>query len=147
MWRYMSDELDPSMIPEKAIGFLYLIKHTPSGKKYIGKKLLTKAATKMVNGKKKKIRKPSDWENYWSSSPELLRFIESEGQDKFTRTILVFAETKGELNYLEEAAQYRLHVLESDDWFNSNIRSRIFKKNVSKYKNLKRLDMVCNIYR
>lgn len=146
MWRYQTNPVKPEDIPEKAVGFLYLIEHIPSGKRYIGKKLLTKAATKMVNGKKKKIRKPSDWENYWSSSPWLLEFIAAEGEDKFTRTILLFCDGKGELNYAEECLQYRLGVLESDKWMNSNIRSRIFKKNVMKYPTLKRLNMVAMIY-
>ena len=129
-WRYMSDEFDDDNLDPKWIGFIYIIQHNESGKKYIGKKLLTKAATKTVNGKKKKIRKPSDWQNYWSSSPDLQKIIEEEGQDKFTRKIVMFCESKISLNYAEESLQYRLGVLESDKWFNSNIRSRIFKKNV-----------------
>ena len=57
-WLYEGKELVPENIPEKAIGFIYIITH-PDGRRYIGKKLLTRAATKVVNGKKKKIRKLS----------------------------------------------------------------------------------------
>lgn len=132
MWQFNDKDIDETDIPEKSIGFLYLIENI-SGMKYIGKKLLTKSATKMINGKKKKIRKDSDWKNYWSSSPWLLEIIEKEGKEHFTRTILCFANTRGELNFQEECAQYQLRVLEKDDWYNANIRSRIFKKNVQKY--------------
>ena len=37
-------------------GFVYIITHIPTGKKYIGKKFFTKSKTKQVKGKKKKIK-------------------------------------------------------------------------------------------
>lgn len=132
-WAYHGKEITTEDIPEAAIGFLYVITNKIDGKRYIGKKLLTKAATKTINGKKKKIRKESDWRDYWSSSPWLQEIIEKEGKDNFQRKIVCFAFSKGELNYQEECAQYQLRVLESDDWYNSNIRSRIFKRTVQKY--------------
>ena len=42
--------------PEDAegyFGFVYLITHTPSGRRYVGKKFFTKSKTKQVKGKKK----------------------------------------------------------------------------------------------
>lgn len=126
-------ELKEEDVPETAIGFIYIIRHKETRQRYLGKKLLTKAATKIVAGKRKKIRKPSDWQDYWSSSPYLVELIEKEGKDKFDRVIIDWAYSKGELNFKEESAQYQLRVLESDEWYNSNIRSRIFKKNVMKY--------------
>lgn len=127
-WIYKNHELNLSDIPNDAIGFLYLITDTKTSKSYIGKKLLTKAATKVVNGKKKKIRKPSDWQDYWSSSPTILEMIEKDGCDSLKREILLFCNTKSALNYAEEKAQFIFGVLESDHWINSNIRSKIFKK-------------------
>lgn len=126
-WIYNGKEIQNEDIPPKAIGFIYLITHTPTGKKYIGRKLLTKAATKTVNGKKKKIRKPSDWENYWSSSPKLLEFIDECGYDQFSREILTFVTSKGMLVYAEELALYMMGVLEEDCWFNDNIRSKVYR--------------------
>ena len=143
-WIYQGSEVQDSDVPEKAIGFIYIIQHE-SGRKYIGKKLLDKAGTKMVNGKKKKIRKPNDWQNYWSSSPWLSELIETEGKEKFTRKILMFCMTRGELNYAEEKLQYCWNVLESDRWYNSNIRSRIFGKHVEKY-NIKEINRIRMIY-
>lgn len=123
-------ELKEEDVPETAIGFIYIIRHKETRQKYLGKKLLTKAATKMVNGKKKKIRKPSSWQDYWSSSPLLLEMVEKEGKDKFDRIIIGWAYSKATLIYMEESAQYQLRVLESGVWLNGNIRSRIFKRNV-----------------
>ena len=138
-WMYKQTEIKDEDVPVKAVGFIYIITHTSSGKKYLGKKLLTKAATKMVNKKKVKYRKASDWKDYWSSSPYLQELISKEGTANFTREIICFAFSKGELNYMEERSQYLLKVLERDDWINSNIRSRIFKSHVAKY-DLKILD-------
>jgi hypothetical protein len=44
-----------------AFGMVYLITHTPTGKKYVGKKFFTKAKTRQVKGKKKRSRVASDW--------------------------------------------------------------------------------------
>lgn len=132
MWLFEGKELQDETIPDDAFGFIYLITHLPSKKKYIGKKFLTSAATKTVNGKKKKIRKPSDWKEYWSSSPDLKKFIEEEGKTKFSREILVFFRTKGAAVYLEEQAIYQVGALESDTWMNANIRSKVYASWIAK---------------
>ena len=91
-------------------------------------KLLTKAATKMINGKKKKLRKESDWRNYWSSSPTILAWIEEAGDTSdFTKEILTFCQSKGSLAACEEMALYSVGALESDQWLNQNIRSKIYR--------------------
>ena len=80
MWLFNKKELKTEDIPPKAIGFIYKITNTSDGMWYIGRKLLTRAATKTIKGKKKKIRKESDWTDYWSSSPKLIETIEKEGK-------------------------------------------------------------------
>lgn len=127
-WTYKGSKLEDDMIPEKAQGFVYIIKHIPSGRKYIGRKLLTKAKRTQKNGKVKRTRVESDWRDYWSSSPELKELVEKEGKEQFTREILIFGMSKSEINYVEECLQYFLGVLESDIWINSNIRSKVFKR-------------------
>lgn len=127
MWLFKDKELQEEDIPDEAIGFIYIIKND-NNKKYIGRKLLTKASYKMVKGKKKKVRKVSDWKNYWSSSPEILKDIESGLL--FTREIILFCNNLSQLNYSEEKLQYSLGVLESENWYNSNIRAKVFKKNI-----------------
>ena len=131
MWLYNKQELiEETDVPKSSIGFLYIITHLPTNRKYIGRKLLTRAAFKTVKGKKKRIRKPSDWNEYWSSSPELLKLIEAEGLGNFSREIICFADSKSSLSYMEEAFQYQHGVLESDKWFNSNIRAKVYRRNV-----------------
>lgn len=127
MWLFQGSILVEDKIPEKAIGFIYLLRQLSTGKKYIGRKLLTKAATKTVNGKRKKIRKESDWKDYWSSSPQILEWIAESGTTDFTREILTFCHSKGSLIYAEELALYAVGALESDAWLNNNIRSKIYR--------------------
>ena len=130
MWKYKNKDITEEEIPDKAIGFIYIIECLKNNKKYIGRKLLTKAAYKQVNGKKKKIRKQSDWLTYYSSCPALLADIELFGKEYFKRTIILFCDSKAVLTYAEEKLQYSLGVLESDMWYNANIRSRVFKKHI-----------------
>jgi hypothetical protein len=125
-WIYQGKPIEPEDIPPKAFGFIYLITQISTGRKYIGRKLLTSAARKTVKGKTKKIRKESDWQSYWSSSPEIKELIEAAGHDDFTREILVFTTSRGSTAYLEELSLHLVGALESDKWINGNIRTKIF---------------------
>lgn len=131
-WQYQNKPLNENEIPADAMGFIYMITQLSTGKKYIGKKLLTSAATKTVKGVKKKIRKPSDWKEYWSSSPKIKEWITSNGTSDFTREILAFCKSKGSLAYMEEMSLYQCGALESDSWINDNIRSKIYRSWISK---------------
>ena len=130
MWKYKNKEIIDEDIPKKTIGFIYIIINKLNNKKYIGKKLLTKAVYKTVNKVKKKIRKESNWKDYYSSSDILLDDIEKNGKENFERIILHFCTNKTELNFLEEELQYKFKVLRNEDWYNSNIRSRFFKNRI-----------------
>lgn len=143
-WYYNDVELSDDDIPSKAFGFIYIITHLTSGKRYIGRKLLTKSHRRQKNKKIIKSRVENDWRDYWSSSPELLELIESEGKENFKREILCFADTRGQLNYLEEKFQYSLGVLESEDWYNSNIRSKMFKRNLLNKMNFNEIENIIN---
>ena len=129
-WIYQGKEiLSEEDIPvDNAIGFVYLITQKSTGKRYIGRKLLTKSSSKTIHGKKKKVRLQSDWLKDWSSSPQIKEWIkEANGPDDFTREILGFVSSKGSLVYAEELCLFELGVLESDNWINENIRSKIYK--------------------
>ena len=130
VWQYKGKDLLDEEIPNKAAGFIYLITYLPTGKKYIGRKLLTKAHRRQKDKKIIRSRVESDWREYWSSSPEILGMIEVEGTDNFVREVLMFAPNKALLNYLEEKFLYCVGAMESEDWFNSNIRSKMFKRNI-----------------
>jgi len=58
IWMMMSDWVyngsNITEAPEGAIGFVYLVTRLDTGRKYIGKKLLTFMKTKVVKGKKKR---------------------------------------------------------------------------------------------
>lgn len=131
-WNFNEKPIDEADVPEKAIGFIYLITNNVTGKLYLGRKLLTKAGTKVVAGTKKKIRKDSDWKEYWSSSPDLQLQIVEHGKENFKREILMFATTKSSLNYMEEMALHIVGALESDKWANGNIRAKVFRRNLQK---------------
>lgn len=138
MWIYQNKELKIEDVPAKALGFIYKITCIADNKWYIGRKNLTKAATKTVAGKKKKIRKPSDWEDYWSSSPALLAEIEEKGKDKYKREILIFVDTKAAIAYAEEYALFVTGALFDPNCYNGNIRAKIMRTWFAKTPNLQR---------
>mgnify|MGYP000906692958 CR=1 FL=1 len=101
-WNYQNKIIQEiNDLPEGAFGFIYQTTHTPTGKKYIGKKLFTKAGYRQIKGKKKKIRKASDWLNYWGSNEELQKEVIKNGEDQYTKEILYLCKTRSACNYWE----------------------------------------------
>lgn len=132
MWFYNNREIDT--LPEDCMGFVYLITNLSDNRKYVGKKLakFTRTRKKTVtlkNGKKKqkkvKVRKDSDWKEYYGSSKELNKDIESLGTERFKREILFFCKSKAECSYVEAREQFSRKVLESTDYYNGNIMIRV----------------------
>ncbi len=128
MWIYNNKPLEE--IPEKAYGYVYLITNNQTGRKYIGKKLFWFSKTKQVKGKKKRTKVESDWRDYWSSSDELKKDVETLETDKFTREILHICGNKGMCNYLEAKEQMIREVLESDKYYNSQIQCRVHRTHI-----------------
>ena len=121
-------------LPEDCVGFVYEITNLTNGRRYIGKKLAkfsktTQKTVKLKNGnkKKKKIRTKvdSDWRDYYGSSPELTRDVESLGKDNFSREILFFCKSKSECSYIEAREQFSRRVLESAEYYNGHIQVRV----------------------
>jgi hypothetical protein len=121
-------------LPEDCVGFVYLITNKVNQRKYIGKKLAKFAKTTyktitQKNGvkKKKKIRSKidSDWIEYYGSSIELNKDVESLGKDNFTREILFYCKSKAECSYVEAREQFGRKVLESDEYYNGQISVRV----------------------
>ena len=112
------------------LGFVYLITHMPTGRKYVGKKFFTKAKTKQVKGKKKKIRVSSDWETYWSSSEELTTEVKQNGEENYTREILHLCKTRSACSYWETWEIFNRHALLSEQYYNSWCTCKIHKKHV-----------------
>lgn len=131
-WLY--NDLPVDELPEDCVGFVYLITNLTNDRKYVGKKLakFSRTTTKTVtlkNGtkKKKKIRSKidSDWIEYYGSSNELNKDVESLGKENFRREILYFCKSKAECSYIEAREQFARRVLETTDYYNNNIMCRI----------------------
>jgi hypothetical protein len=128
-WTYQGNPIVVN--PEGAIGFIYLLTTTipiNGATKYIGRKMLYKTKTTTKKGKKTKTQVDSDWRDYWSSSPEILKYIEEHGTDGITREVLLYVNTKSEMLYSEEWALYHTNAILSNDYINGNIRSKVFRK-------------------
>lgn len=142
-WTYINGPLSEINL-EDWTGFVYIIENRLTGRKYIGKKQLSFSRTSYrknpKTGKPKKVKKlvESDWRDYYGSSPELLKDVETLGAENFSRTILHFCKTKGELSYQELVEQINNRVLERDDFYNGIIQVRIHKRHI--YPNLKNKD-------
>lgn len=137
MWIYNNKEV--MALPDDVVGFVYLITHTTTNKRYIGKKLakFSKTRYKMhtqKNGKKvrKKIRSyvDSDWRTYWGSCDQLTTDIGIFGESKFTREIIRMCYSKAECSYWEAKEQFLNGVLETDEWYNGQISVRVHGKNI-----------------
>jgi hypothetical protein len=128
MWLYNNSPLE--IIPDDAYGYVYLITNTISGRKYIGKKLFWFRKTKVVKGKKKRLKVESDWRNYWSSSDEVKKDVDTYGVDNFIREILHICPNKGLCNYLEAREQMDRRVLESDNYYNGQIQCRVHRTHI-----------------
>jgi len=131
-WIYKNEPVE--QLPEDCVGFVYIITNTISGRMYVGKKLARFKTTRykmhtQKNGKKvrKKIRGAvaSDWQEYYGSSDQLNRDVESIGRDQFRREILYYCRSKAECNYIEAREQFARKVLESDQYYNGHIRVRV----------------------
>lgn len=125
-WTYQGNPVDE--IPEGIIGFVYLITNLTNNKKYIGKKLAQFKKTRPpLKGKKRKRRSTieSDWRDYWGSSDKLQIDIETLGPEHFTREVLYYCTSRGELSYLEAREQFDRQVLLTDEYYNGIINVRV----------------------
>ena len=123
--------------PEGTYGYVYQTVHTPSGKKYIGKKALIYNIKRKLGKKElalhegkgrppkfKIIQKESDWKTYYGSHI----FIKEANEKDLKREILEIAYNKKELTYLECKYQFVLEVLENKGYLNDNILGKFFDK-------------------
>jgi len=122
-------------MPDDAIGFIYEVVHVPSGKKYIGKKILKHKKTRPPLKGKKRTRiayVESDWKTYYGSSDVVKKLLLESGSENFSREILHFSHSKKNLSYLETKELFTRGVLENQDiYFNSNIAGKYFPKDLN----------------
>ena len=129
-------EFTEEMIPEKAVGFVYLMTAVVDGKfvKYIGKKnfyadVKTKLGKKELPTDKrlkqyKRVRKLT-YKNYYSSNEVLKAHKQSGGE--IERIIIEIAYSKIQLTYLEVKHQFINEVLEDESYLNNNILGKFYK--------------------
>jgi len=123
-WLYKDNDFTEDQIGEN-YGFVYVITNLVSGRKYIGKKFFYSQKTKIVKGKKKKLKVASDWQTYYGSNEELKKDVIMHGREQFKREIIHLCPTKGTAGYLEAKEQFINGVLESDDYYNTWIMVRV----------------------
>ena len=128
--------------PEGTFGFIYITTHQPSGKSYLGKKVLyhnfkkklTKKELAEQTGRGRRTTfvltsKESDWKTYYGSAKPIVELIKSGKQDDFTRKILCLVPNKKLLTYYECKYLFQHGVLEKpDEWFNDNILGKFYTK-------------------
>jgi hypothetical protein len=132
-WTYNNEPVDEIDI-SKYKAFVYLITNLVDGRQYIGKKLTESTITRPpLKGqkRKRKIKKESDWRDYWSSSDELKADVERLGKENFRREILHFCTNKGTASYLEMKEQVLNEVLEKpEQWYNGIIQVKVHRSHV-----------------
>tara|TARA_Y100000389_G_scaffold191447_1_gene217653 strand:+ start:3845 stop:4327 length:483 start_codon:yes stop_codon:yes gene_type:complete len=146
-WIYKQHEInDITQFPDKTFGFVYITTHKPTGKSYIGKKVLFHNQKKKLGKKElaaltgvvgrrpsyKLIVKESDWLKYYGSQKDIKQLLLEGKKDEFERTILKMCFTKKSLTYFEIKYQMLYQVLEKpDDFFNDNILGKFFTKDLA----------------
>lgn len=137
-WIYKGVEFTEMMIPENAVGFIYIMTAVIDGKSvaYIGKKNFF-AKIKKPHGKKalamstdKRLKKYShvikpDYEKYFSSN-KVLKDAHKAGVP-IKREMLMICYTQMELTYQEVKHQFLFEVLEKEEFLNGNILGRFYK--------------------
>ena len=137
-WLYNGVVFTDDMIPDNAVGFVYIMKAIINGKSvsYVGKKnfyadVKTKLSKKaMPTDKRKKTYKrvrKCTYQNYFSSN-EMLKQAHKDGVH-IKREIIKICYTKSELSYQEVKYQFMYGVLESESWLNGNILGKFYKQN------------------
>ena len=119
--------------PDGAVGFVYLITNSSTGRKYVGKKSFTTQKIRTKAGKRKKVRVESDWKTYIGSCDTLKEEAGIIGVEYFEREILHICYSKAEMTYLELAEQVKREVLLSNDYYNGWLSARVSQANLAKY--------------
>lgn len=149
-WYLGDKEVTEDLIPEESVGFVYKITHIPSGKFYIGKKSLESVRNVKIGVRelkklkeerkaagiggraplKKKVRKASDWEKYYSSNEWINEQVKEGKQEEFKREIIQFCNSKKSLSYYEVYWMFKYDVLSDENSLNGNILGKFYTKDL-----------------
>ena len=133
MWLYKDKVVESIQdMPENTYGFIYRVLHPPTGKYYIGKKVLEFNRTlPPLKGtkRKRKTTKESDWLTYYGSHKDILALIKEGKQFEFEREIIQYVPNKKLLTYFECKYLFIYEVLEKPDlYINDNILGKFYRK-------------------
>lgn len=150
MWFYNNREVNSlEDMPDGMYGFIYEVRHKPTDRIYLGKKVLYFERNKKLGKKelellkeekkakglrgrvpaKKKVVTESDWKTYYGSHEEIKKLIKEGKKEDFTRTIIQYVPTKKLLTYYENKWLFSKGVIEpGSTYINDNIEGRYFKK-------------------
>jgi len=134
MWFYQDKVIDNiEDMPKGTFGFIYEVQHIPTGRRYIGKKVLEFNRTlPPLKGtkRKRKVVKESDWKTYYGSHKEIKDLIKENKQDEFRREILMYVPSKKLLTYYETKFLFIKEVLEpnGNSYINDNILAKFYRK-------------------
>jgi hypothetical protein len=149
-WLHQNIEITEEVIPEEAVGFIYMITHIPTGKYYIGKKSLESVRNVKIGvrelarikeerklagirgslPKKKKVRKASDWEKYYSSNEWINEQVKEGKKDELKREVIQFCNSKKSLSYYEVYWMFKYDVLSDENSLNGNILGKFYRKDL-----------------
>jgi len=146
-WTYKGKEIgDITQFPENTFGFVYITTHKPTGKSYIGKKVLFHNKKQKIGKKElaklqgvvgrrpsyKLVVKESDWKTYYGSQTDIKALLVEGKKDEFERSILKMCPNKKSMTYFEIKYQMVYQVLEKpDEFFNDNILGKFFTKDLT----------------
>ncbi len=149
-WSYRGTKVVSVLdMPEGTYGFIYEVTHIPTGKKYLGKKVLYFERNKKLGKRelqalkeerkaqgiggrvplKKKVITQSDWKTYYGSQKEILELVKEGNQQDFKREILQYVPDKKQLTYYECKYLFINEVLETrNNYINDNILGKFYRK-------------------
>jgi hypothetical protein len=134
-WMWNGEPVTPEVIPEWAVGYVYLVEHlsednnriiTYVGKKIlqtnrkqkIGKRAIAAERANRADGKAKTVKrviKESDWKSYWGSS-KTLHAAKETGKGCWKRTIVAWCYSKKNMSYEECKWQHKMNVMSTPSY-------------------------------
>jgi ubiquinone biosynthesis protein Coq4 len=149
-WIYKTIPMeDITQFPDNTFGFVYMTTHKPTGKSYIGKKVLFHNKKQKIGKREleklqgvvgrrpsyKLVVKESDWKTYYGSQTDIKKLLLEGKKDEFERTILKMCPDKKSMTYFEVKYQMIYQVLEKpDEFFNDNILGKFYTKDLKDIK-------------
>jgi hypothetical protein len=132
-WLHEGNIVTEEHVPIGAVGFVYKIIHTPTGRYYIGKKSLTstrKLAPLKGQKRKRTVTKSSDWEKYYSSNDWIKEQVKEGKTEEFSREIIQYCFSKKSLTYYEIYWQFHYNVLADDNAINENLMGKFYRRDL-----------------